>query len=78
MGSRGLQLKGKERLKRAGKCYNREMNEEYRGGRGPRIFKEEVTFELTLKGYTACTRWSRGEEMLPVKGGSLNKGVQAG
>lgn len=67
MGSRGSQLKGRERHKRAGKCYNREMNEEYRRGgiQRPRIFKEEVTFELAL---TGCTRWSRWEQVLPAEG----------
>ena len=43
------------------------MNEEYRGGgiQRPRIFKEEVTFELAL---TGCTRWSRWEQVLPAEG----------
>lgn len=38
--SRGSQSKGRDGHQRSGKCYSREMNEEYRGGRGPRIFKE--------------------------------------
>ena len=44
------------------------MNEEHRGGGGPRVFKEEVIFELALKGCTGYTQWSRWEQMPPVQG----------